>query len=46
MGSDLKHASKNWCHFVSNLHAISAQVPTRVWQFASEKLQYTGMVFI
>ena len=45
----LKLASKIWCHFVSNLQrydTISAHVPKRVWQFASEKLQYTGMAFI
>ena len=42
-------ASKIWCHFVSNLQrygTISAHVPKRVWKFASEKLQYTGMAFI
>ena len=45
----LKLASKIWCHFVSNLQrydTISAYVPKRVWQFAAEKLQYTGMTFI
>ena len=45
----LKLASKIWCHFVSTLQrydTISAHVPKRVWQFASEKLQYTGMAFI
>ena len=45
----LKLASKIWCHFVSNLQrydTISARVPKRVWKFASEKLQYTGMTFI
>ena len=45
----LKLASKIWCHFVSNLQryvTLSAHVPKRVWQFASEKLQYTGMAFI
>ena len=45
----LKLASKIWCPFVSNLQrydAISAHVPKRVRQFASEKLQYTGMAFI
>ena len=44
----LKRAFKIWYHFVSNLHrydTISANVPKRVWQFASEKLQYTGMAF-
>ena len=43
----LKLASKIWCHFVSDLQrydTLSAHVPKRVlWQFASEKLQYTGM---
>ena len=45
----IKLASKIWCHFVSNLQrydTISPQVPKRAWQFASEKLQYTGMAFI
>ena len=45
----LKLASKIWCHFVSNLQrydTLSAHVPKRVWQFASEKLQYTAMTFI
>ena len=45
----LNLASKIWCHFVSNLQrydTISAHVPKRVMQFASEKLQYTGMAFI
>ena len=42
----LKLASKIWSHFVSNLQrydTISAHVPKHVLQFASEKLQYTGM---
>ena len=45
----LKLASKIWCHFVSNLQrydTMSAHVPKRVWQFAPEKRQYTGMAFI
>ena len=45
----LKLVSKMLCHFVSNLQrydTISPHVPKRVWQFASEKLQYTGMAFI
>ena len=45
----LKLASKIWCHFVSNLqryYTIMAYGPKRVWQFASEKLQYTGITFI
>ena len=45
----LKLASKIWCHFVQNLQrydAISAHVPKRALQFASEKLQYTGIAFI
>ena len=45
----VKLASKIWCHLVSNLQrydTISAPVPKSVWQFASEKLQYTGMAFI
>ena len=45
----LKLASRIWCHFVSNLQrydTISSHVPKRVWQFASEKRQYTGMTFI
>ena len=45
----LKLASKIWCHFVSNLQrydTISAHVPKRVLQFASEKLQYTGMALL
>ena len=45
----LKLASKIWCHYVSNLQrydTISAHVPKRIWQFASEKRQYTGMAFI
>ena len=44
-----KLASKIWCYFVSNLQrydTLSAHVPTRVWQFASEKRQYTGIAFI
>ena len=44
----LKLASEICCHFVSNLqryNAISAHVPKRVWQFASEKHQYTGTAF-
>ena len=42
-------AAKIWCQFVSYLQiydTISAHVPKRVWQFTSEKLQYTGMTFI
>ena len=45
----LKLASKIWCHFVLILQrydTISAHVPKRVLQFASVKLQYTGMTFI
>ena len=45
----LKLESKIWCHFVLNLQrydTISAHVPKRALQFASEKLQYTGMAFI
>ena len=45
----VKLASKIWCHFVSNLQrndTLSAHVPKRVLQFASEKLQYTGMAYI
>ena len=46
----VKLTSKIWFHFVSNLQrydTISAHIPPkRVWQFASEKLQYTGMAFI
>ena len=45
----LKVVSKIRCHFVSNLNrydTLSAHVPKRVWQFASEKLQYTGVTFI
>ena len=45
----LKLASKIWCHFVSNLQRydiLSAHVPKRAMQFASEKHQYTGMAFI
>ena len=45
----LKLASKIWRHFVKNLQrydTISAHVPKRALQFASEKLQYTGMTFI
>ena len=45
----LKLPPKIWCHFVVNLQrydTISAYVPKCVWQFASEKLQYTGMAFI
>ena len=44
----VKLAFKIWCHFVSNLQRydiVCAHVPIRVWQFASEKLQYTGMAF-
>ena len=44
-----KLASKIWCHFVTNLQrydTTSAHVPKRVWQFASEKRQYTGMAFL
>ena len=44
-----KLASKIWCHFVSNLQrydTISAHVPNRAWQFATEKRQYAGMAFI
>ena len=44
-----KLASKIWRHFVKNLQrcdTISAHVPKRTLQFASEKLQYTGMNFI
>ena len=44
-----KLASKIWCQFVSNLQrydTISAHVPKQVWQFASEKRQYTGMALI
>ena len=42
----LKLALKIWCHFVQNLqryYTMSKQVPKRALQFASEKLQYTGM---
>ena len=43
-------AWKFWCDFVSNLQrydTVSAHVPTRVLQFASEKkLHYTGVDFI
>ena len=42
-------ASTPLAPFVSNLqryNTISAHVPKSVWQFASEKLQYTGMAFI
>ena len=49
LSMNLKLASKIWCHFISNLQrydTISAHVPKRVWQFALEKLQYTGMTFI
>ena len=45
----LKLASKILCHFVSNLQrydTISAHVPKRVWQFALENVQYSGMAFI
>ena len=45
----LKLASKIWYNFVSNLQmyeTISAHVPKRVLQFASEKPQYTGIAFI
>ena len=45
----LKVAAKMWCLFVSNLQrydTISVHVPKHEWQFASEKLQYTGMTFI
>ena len=45
----LKLASKIWCHFVLNLQrydTISAHVPKRALQLASEKLQYTGMAFV
>ena len=45
----LELASKIWCHFASNLQrydTISAHVPKRVSQLASEKLQYTGMAFL
>ena len=45
----LKLASEIWCHSVSNLQrydTISAHVPKRVCQFASEKRQYKGMAFI
>ena len=43
----LKPASKIRCHFVSNLQRYGTiHVPKRVWQFASEKLRYTGMSFI
>ena len=45
----LKLASKIWCHFVKNLQRYdtkSAHVPKRAFQFASEKLQYTGIAFI
>ena len=45
----LKLASKIWCHFVLYLQRydiISAHVPTRALQFASEKHQYIGMAFI
>ena len=44
-----KLASKIWCHFVYNLQrydTISAHVTKRAVQFASEKFQDTGMVFI
>ena len=42
-------ASKIFSQFVSNLQrydTISAHVPKRVWQFASEIRQYTGMAYI
>ena len=45
----LKLAFKIWCQFVGNLQrydTISAHVPKRVWQFASEKLQNIGVAFI
>ena len=45
----LKLAYKIWRHFVYNLQrydTISAHVPKRALQFASEKLQYTGVAFI
>ena len=44
----LKLAFQIWCHFVKNLQrydTISAHVPKRALQFASEKLQYIGMAF-
>ena len=40
LGLLLKLSSKIWCHFVSNLQTndtITAHVPKRVLQFASEK---------
>ena len=45
----LQLASKIWCHFFKHLQrydTLSAHVPKRALQFASEKLQYTGMSFI
>ena len=44
-----KLASEILFYFVENLQrydTISAHVPKRALQFASEKLQYTGMGFI
>ena len=44
-----KLASKICYHFVSTLQrydTISAHVPKRILQFASEKLQYTEIAFI
>ena len=45
----LKLASKIWCHFVQNVQrydTLSAHVPKGALQFASEKLQYTGIAVI